>query len=264
MNKQSQQFEQEIGGAYEIVASTPKSEIDKTILSGGEAISVFEVMQRFRSEGSCEGIVRDALVNLADEPLLREARECEWQSLADYQAKLKTIQALLRELTDPDPCSFDHHGYCQAHGYFETEPKCPHARAKDLIGKENNAKELQALLSVSLDTLSEKVPIFSDGFRLCELFCELERMGIFDSEITPAVRTAIIDRINTELSNVHEPIAQLEAQVEALCDAWRKDIRAHMDGCPAMFSNCVPDDCGCTLTEAREAEIKKIKETIYD
>ena len=57
----------------------------------------------------------------------------------------------------------------------------------------------------------------------------------------------------------HEIIAQLEAQVEALCDAWRKDIRSHME-----FSNCVPDDCGCTLTEKREAEIKKIKETTYD
>src|ERR1700738_936703 len=112
------------------------SEIDLKI----DDLSVFEIMQRFRSDGSCEGIVSDALVNLADKPLLREARECEWQSLADYQAKLKTIQALLRELTDPDPCSLDHHGYCEAHGYFETEPKCPHARAKDLI--QNDQREL--------------------------------------------------------------------------------------------------------------------------
>lgn len=40
---------------------------------------------------------------------------------------------LLAEMVDPDPCWFDHHGYCQAHGYFETDPKCKHARAKDLL-----------------------------------------------------------------------------------------------------------------------------------
>lgn len=40
---------------------------------------------------------------------------------------------LIRDLTDPDPCQYDHHGYCQAHGWTETEPRCPHARAKELL-----------------------------------------------------------------------------------------------------------------------------------
>lgn len=62
----------------------------------------------------------------------------------------------------------------------------------------------------------------------------------------------------------HRLLDQLDAQVEALCDAWRRDIRAHQDGCPATFSNCVPDDCGCGLTEKREAEMKSIKEAVYD
>ena len=43
------------------------------------------------------------------------------------------LRRLITDLTDPDPCSFDHHGYCQAHGWFDVEPKCPHARAKELI-----------------------------------------------------------------------------------------------------------------------------------
>ena len=47
------------------------------------------------------------------------------------------IQALdiLESLTDEDECSFDHHGYCQAHGWFDIETKCPHKRAKDLLKK---------------------------------------------------------------------------------------------------------------------------------
>lgn len=40
---------------------------------------------------------------------------------------------LVDELRDPDPCWYDHHGYCQAHGWFETEPTCPHARAAALF-----------------------------------------------------------------------------------------------------------------------------------
>jgi hypothetical protein len=42
---------------------------------------------------------------------------------------------LLADFVDPDPCSYDHHGYCQAHWWFETDPACPHARAKALIGE---------------------------------------------------------------------------------------------------------------------------------
>lgn len=39
--------------------------------------------------------------------------------------------ALLEELVDPDPCWFDHHGYCQAHS-LHMKP-CPHERAKELL-----------------------------------------------------------------------------------------------------------------------------------
>lgn len=45
------------------------------------------------------------------------------------------IAELLDDLTDPDPCWFDHHGYCQAHGWMATEPRCPHARAKDVLAE---------------------------------------------------------------------------------------------------------------------------------
>jgi hypothetical protein len=40
---------------------------------------------------------------------------------------------LIRDFVDPDPCAFDHHGHCQAHGWFETKTRCPQARAKEIL-----------------------------------------------------------------------------------------------------------------------------------
>ena len=39
---------------------------------------------------------------------------------------------LIRDLTDPDDCSFDHHGGCQAHGYLDLRSgdTCPQLDAK--------------------------------------------------------------------------------------------------------------------------------------
>lgn len=45
---------------------------------------------------------------------------------------------LLRSLVnEDDPCWFDHHGGCQAHGYLSLEPgeKCPQAEAKELLAE---------------------------------------------------------------------------------------------------------------------------------
>lgn len=44
-----------------------------------------------------------------------------------------SYRGLLEDLADPDPCWYDHHGYCQAHGWLQTDPKCPHLRAKELL-----------------------------------------------------------------------------------------------------------------------------------
>ncbi len=46
-----------------------------------------------------------------------------------------TLLELVRDFLDPDPCSFDHHGYCQAHAAgFGGEPlSCPHGRARKLL-----------------------------------------------------------------------------------------------------------------------------------
>lgn len=43
---------------------------------------------------------------------------------------------LIEDFVDPDPCWYDHHGYCQAHGWVATDPACPHARAKALLAQQ--------------------------------------------------------------------------------------------------------------------------------
>lgn len=48
---------------------------------------------------------------------------------------------LLADLVDEDPCWFDHHGGCQAHGFLSLEPGeiCPHEEAKNLLAKMEEA-----------------------------------------------------------------------------------------------------------------------------
>ena len=47
----------------------------------------------------------------------------------------KSVANLIRDLTDPDDCWFDHSGGCQAHGYLDLTPEqeCPHSEAKRLL-----------------------------------------------------------------------------------------------------------------------------------
>jgi hypothetical protein len=64
--------------------------------------------------------------------LRRLAAEAPHTATPDEAAELL---ALVRDFLDPDPCSFDHHGYCQAHAAgFGGEPlSCPHGRARKLL-----------------------------------------------------------------------------------------------------------------------------------
>lgn len=70
-------------------------------------------------------------------------RDPEWTpDREDYRhmrdglaAHAKAAQALLDTFIDDEPCSFDHHGYCQTHGWFH-EGECNMARARRLLGLE--------------------------------------------------------------------------------------------------------------------------------
>ncbi len=52
-------------------------------------------------------------------------------ALEQSQAEAARLRALVGELLDPDPCEYDHHGYCQTHGL--SEQPCPHERGKALL-----------------------------------------------------------------------------------------------------------------------------------
>jgi len=46
------------------------------------------------------------------------------------------LLALIADLADPDECWFDHHGYCQAHGWMSKE-RCPHGLAQEILKRVN-------------------------------------------------------------------------------------------------------------------------------
>lgn len=58
------------------------------------------------------------------------------------QEREAQMRQLIRDMTDPGKCWFDHHGGCQEHGYLDLKPGelCPHAEAKQLLGDEPNGR----------------------------------------------------------------------------------------------------------------------------
>lgn len=46
---------------------------------------------------------------------------------------LSRFLAILEDIIDPNECDYDHHGYCQEHGWFDPDIPCPHKRAKELL-----------------------------------------------------------------------------------------------------------------------------------
>lgn len=50
-------------------------------------------------------------------------------------AQVRQLKTLVWCLADRDPCWFDHHGGCQAHGYLDLQPGevCPQQEAKDWL-----------------------------------------------------------------------------------------------------------------------------------
>lgn len=47
--------------------------------------------------------------------------------------RVAELEELVKQLADPDPCWFDHHGHCQAHGWPYTDPTCPDGRANKMF-----------------------------------------------------------------------------------------------------------------------------------
>lgn len=57
----------------------------------------------------------------------------------ELEAEVEQLRGLVTDLADREGCSYDHHGYCQVHGWMATEPRCPHARAQDLLAQSGGA-----------------------------------------------------------------------------------------------------------------------------
>lgn len=84
------------------------------------------------------------LLDLVDE--VRRIRQVRDAAIALYgkaSGDRAVAKELLADLTDPDPCWFDHHGYCQAHWWMETDPECPHERAKRVLNAADGAHQQQ-------------------------------------------------------------------------------------------------------------------------
>lgn len=82
--------------------------------------------------------MRDAALRLAvsltDAPaLLAAAKES-----SEKDAEIERLRGMLDELYDTNPCSFDHHGYCQEHGWLQ-EGTCIMARVKEELGLEGQS-----------------------------------------------------------------------------------------------------------------------------
>jgi hypothetical protein len=53
--------------------------------------------------------------------------------MTEQQCKLAVDLLVDLTASETEPCSFDHHGYCQEHNWFETDPPCPYPRAHKLL-----------------------------------------------------------------------------------------------------------------------------------
>jgi hypothetical protein len=93
------------------------------------------VLRVLAEHGDTQQLAIDSLTNEleaanADCRNQRRSAERAEADLAAARQQLDQVRELVDDLTDPDGCYYDHHGYCQAHGWMETDPACPQLRAK--------------------------------------------------------------------------------------------------------------------------------------
>jgi hypothetical protein len=72
------------------------------------------------------------------------------------------LLAALAALVDPDPCSYDHSGECQAHGQG-SDPFCAHARARELLSGQPGPQPLS--LKFNSHITPEQLDEFRSVFR---------------------------------------------------------------------------------------------------
>ena len=78
------------------------------------------------------------LALLDDADALRAELAHMTEARDNARAEVERLTGLVAELADPEPCSFDHNGGCQAHGFLTLRPgeTCPqHDAARILDGR---------------------------------------------------------------------------------------------------------------------------------
>lgn len=105
----------------------------------GDQLDLVDVMERLVEDARDEPQFTDR------EHALMAAGELERGWLAEHDIRVRAeaesgqlpaqVVQLIRDLTDPDDCWFDHGGGCQTHGYISLGPgeECPHSEAKRLL-----------------------------------------------------------------------------------------------------------------------------------
>lgn len=81
-------------------------ERDATITTGGESLSIFEIMQRYRNDGSCEHVIRDALRRFSlldgqaaggDSTTVAQALwDAFWSDLSSDRWSVKDVERVVR------------------------------------------------------------------------------------------------------------------------------------------------------------------------
>lgn len=93
---------------------------EKEIEQGAKRFAIDEAARILAIEGQNHKVQEEAFEDLAIEV---------WR----LRKRQTTAVHIIEQLVDEDDCSFDHHGYCQEHSWFDTEEKCPDARAKEFL-----------------------------------------------------------------------------------------------------------------------------------
>ena len=89
--------------------------------------SCFQKRKRCKTIFNQEVKDQKSWVNVMTNQILEEVQPL----LTANEAKIRELEKLVDDFTDPDDCNIDHHGYCQAHGWLQAGV-CPHFRAKQL------------------------------------------------------------------------------------------------------------------------------------
>jgi len=79
--------------------------------------------------------VADQILSLPINEVLLDDRPL---TVGEALSKVKEMVGALNDLVDDELCEFDHHGYCQTHGWAGSP--CPHRRGREILNGKRMVK----------------------------------------------------------------------------------------------------------------------------